>query len=77
MREQTLDLLSAMEKNYAAGTWKLSDGEADIVWLSIGNLLTNYPEGAENQAIRDAARKMRDALPTMAARPLAKETLHE
>jgi predicted Zn-dependent protease len=77
MREQTLDLLSVMEKKYAAGTWKQTDGEADIAWLAIGNLLTNYPEGAENQAIRDAARKMQDALPTMAARPLAKETLHE
>ena len=77
MREQVLDLLSAMDKNYASGAWKLTDSQADLVWLAIGGLLANYPDGAENQAIRDAARKMRDAFPAMASRPEAKEMLHE
>ena len=77
MREQVLDLLSAMDKNYASGAWKLTDSQADLVWLAIGGLLANYPDGAENQAIRDVARKMRDAFPAMASRPEAKEMLHE
>jgi len=77
MREQVLDLLSAMEKNYASGAWKLTADGADLAWLAIGGLLTNYPKGAENRSIRDAARKMRDALPSMAASPKAKELLNE
>ncbi len=77
MREQTLDLLSAMQKNYESGVWQLSDGQADLVWIAIKNLCANYRKGEENKSIVGFARGMRDALPLMASRPMAREVLHE
>lgn len=77
MREQTVDLLSAMQKNYASGVWQLSDGQADLLWITIKNLCANYRKGEENKAILGFARGMRDALPIMASRPMAQEVLHE
>ena len=73
MYQDVLDQLAVMRENYRAGEWVLDEGQADRLWLTLGNLCEQYPGGEKNREIRDFARNMKDSLPLMAGRPGAAE----